>query len=68
MRLTKDEARILSEALRIAKYEMVTLSHNVFDKLEALEEKLSEHGKDQRRTGRMSQDDFNDCLRRFVKK
>ncbi|SFS30569.1 hypothetical protein [Lutibacter maritimus] len=67
MKLTKDEARVLAQAMRIAKYEMNTLSFNVFDKFTELEDKLEKFGKDKRRIGRTSQDDFNDCLKRFAK-
>lgn len=67
MKLTKDEARVLSKAMEIAKYEMNTLSLNVFEKFTELESKLEKFGKDKRRTGRTSQDDFNDCIRRFAK-
>lgn len=67
MRITKDEARILSAAMNIAKYELVTLSFKVFDKMGELQNKLEDFSKDKRRTGRTSQDDFNDCLKRFAK-
>lgn len=66
MKLTKDEARILSEAMKIAKHELNTLSFKVFDKFTELENNLEVFGKDKRRTGRTSQDDFNDCLKRFA--
>ncbi|MCH8494032.1 MAG: hypothetical protein LAT57_00180 [Balneolales bacterium] len=68
MRLTKDEARILAEAMKIAKYEMLTLSYSIYDQLTDLEEKLYEFGKDKRRTGRTSMDDWNDMMKRFVEK
>lgn len=68
MKLTKDEARILADALRIAKFEYTTLSFKVFDELSNLESRLDDFGKDKRRTGRTSQDDFNDCLKRFANK
>jgi hypothetical protein len=67
MRITKDEARILAEAMKEAKYEFVTLSFNVFDRLKELEIRLEKFGKDKRRKGRSSQDDFNDCLKRYSK-
>ena len=67
MRITKDEARILAEAMKEAKYEFVTLSFKVFDRLEELEKRLEKFGKDKRRKGRTSQDAFNDCLRRYSK-
>ena len=68
MKLTKDEARILADALRIAKFEYTTLSFNIFDKLSELEKRLDDFGKDKRRTGRTSQNDFNDCLKRCANK
>lgn len=68
MKLTKDEARILADALKMAKFEYTTLSFKIFDKLSNLENRLDDFGKDKRRTGRTSQDDFNDCLKRFATK
>ncbi len=68
MRLTKDEARILAAAMEIAKFEFKWLPQNGgFTSLEALEEKLKIYGKDFRRQGRTSMDDFNDCLKRYAK-
>jgi hypothetical protein len=67
MNLTKDEARILASAMEIAKYEFNHLPDGAFSKLSALEKKLEIFGKDQRRTGRTTQDDYSDCLKRFSK-
>ncbi len=67
MRITKDEARILAAAMEMAKYDLNILALGVFDKLEQLEDRLNEFGKDKRRTGRTSMDDFHDCMKRFAK-
>lgn len=65
MRLTKDEARILADILDSAKYDYV--SHpGLFDALSELEERLHEAGDDSRRKGRVSMNDFQDCLHRFI--
>lgn len=69
MKLTKDEARILSEILGRAKYEFVHGPYgreNLYDALTKLEYKLDEACKDERRKGRTSMNDFTDCLKRFV--
>ena len=69
MIITKDEARILAEALIIAKYEFsYPNNENIFDKFIHLENKLLDHAKDKRRTGRSSQDDWNDMLKRYKNK
>lgn len=74
MELTKDDARILSLALEIAKYDNTFSYVNgvdrklVISKLNNLQTKLSEEGKDKRRNGRTSEDTFQDCIRRFVKR
>lgn len=65
MFLTKDETRILAAALAIAKYEF-DVRGNVFDKLNELEERLYEAGKDKRRIGRKSQNNLADCLKRYA--
>jgi len=41
-------------------------SVNVYDELENLQNKLEKFGKDNRRRGRTSMDDFTDCLKRFA--
>jgi hypothetical protein len=69
MKLTKDESRILAILANEAKYNLNN-RHSVpglIDALTTLENKLFEAGKDQRRTGRTSLNDFTDCLKRFVK-
>jgi hypothetical protein len=68
MKLTKDEARILASALEVAKFEFQTLPTGAFGKLEALENRLESFGKDKRRTGRTSQDDWSDLMRRYALK
>jgi hypothetical protein len=71
MRLTKDEARILAEAMAEYKYKVVENPHykelGVFDKLFDLQYKLEMFGDDKRRNGRTSQDNFHDCIIRFTK-
>jgi hypothetical protein len=71
MRLTKDEARILAEAMAEYKYKVVENTHykelGVFDKLFDLQYKLEMFGDDKRRNGRTSQDNFHDCIIRFTK-
>jgi len=69
MRLTKDEARILSAAIGDFKYRIVEETMRdlrCMDKLNDLEERLEEFGKDKRRTGRTSQNDWSDLIKRFA--
>jgi hypothetical protein len=71
MRLTKDEARILAEAMGEYKYKVVENPYykelGVFDKLFDLQYKLEMFGDDKRRNGRTTQDNFNDLILRFTK-
>jgi len=72
MRLTKDEARILAEAMADYKYKVVEGNSNykelgVFDKLFDLQYKLEMFGDDKRRNGRTTEDNFHDCIIRFTK-
>ena len=72
MRLTKDEARILAQALNEYKYNLVTEFNDikelgVFNKLHDLQYKLEMFGDDKRRYGRTSEDNLYDCFKRFVK-
>jgi hypothetical protein len=69
MKITKDEARILSLALDEFKYDLHNNHRidNLFESLEYLGNNLNEFGKDKRRTGRTSQNDLSDCLKRFAK-
>jgi hypothetical protein len=71
MRLTKDEARILAEAMAEYKYKVVENPYykelGVFTKLHVLQQKLEMFGDDKRRVGRTSQDNFNDLIKRLTK-
>jgi hypothetical protein len=72
MRLTKDEARILAEAMEGYKYLLVGSNNfykqlGVFEKLHDLQYKLEMFGDDKRRNGRTTQDNFHDCIIRFTK-
>jgi hypothetical protein len=71
MRLTKDEARILAEAMDEYKYKVVENPYfkelGVFSKLFDLQYKLEIFGDDKRRVGRTSQDNFNDLIKRLTK-
>ena len=71
MRLTKDEARILAEAMAEYKYKVVENPYykelGVFDKLFDLQYRLEMFGDDKRRNGRTTQDNFNDLILRFTK-
>lgn len=70
MRITKDEAVILSLCLREMKYKLAE-NHNdlpmLFHALLYLEHRIDAEGEDKRRQGRTSQNDFRDILLRFVK-
>ena len=71
MRLTKDEARILAQALNEYKYNVVNEFNDfkelgVFSKLHDLQYKLEMFGDDKRRYGRTSEDNLYDCFKRFV--
>jgi hypothetical protein len=66
MHITKDEARILAAAITEFKYENVR--PEFYEALTILEEKLRTGSKDQRRTGRTSQDDWADMLKRYTQK
>tara|TARA_R110000868_G_scaffold273137_1_gene532357 strand:+ start:272 stop:499 length:228 start_codon:yes stop_codon:yes gene_type:complete len=71
MRLTKDEARILAQALNDYKYNVVNEFNDfkelgVFNKLHDLQYKLEMFGDDKRRYGRTSEDNLYDCFKRFV--
>lgn len=68
MNITKDEARILAQCVEIAKFEFNQLPPGGFDKLTGLEKKLENFGKDKRREGRTSLDNFSDVMKRFTKK
>jgi hypothetical protein len=72
MKLTKDEARILGEALESYKFEIanenITYKQiGVYEKLTNLQKRLELFGDDKRRNGRTSQDSFFDLIVRFCK-
>ena len=71
MRLTKDEARILAQAMADYKYKVVENPHykelGVFDKLFDLQYKLEMFGDDKRRNGRTTEDNFHDLIKRLTK-
>ena len=71
MRLTKDEARILAQALNEYKYNVVNEFNDfkelgVFNKLHDLQYKLEMFGDDKIWYGRTSEDNLFDCFKRFV--
>lgn len=70
MRITKDEAIILSHCLSAMKYNLAD-RHNdlplIFYALLYLEQRLDAECADKRRQGRTSQNDFRDILLRFIK-
>ena len=71
MYITKDQARILASAIGEYKFEVAnkefdkSKSKIIFDKLVCLENYLRENGKDKRRVGRTSFDDYQDLLKRL---
>jgi len=67
MRLTKDEAKILAAALNDFKYRLSDENNinGLFDSLETLELKFLKFGKNKRRNGKTSQDDFLHLVKRF---
>lgn len=73
MKLSKDEARILAHTLNDSKkslHDEIAFYYKEFDCIDvltSLQLKLSKFGNDKRREGRTSLNDFNDCLRRYVK-
>lgn len=72
MNITKDEARILRQALCLSISDLVSdlpkvQACSIAIKLFELEVKLAKAGKDFRRQGRRSRNDFNDCLKRYSK-
>ena len=70
MNINKDEARILAAALNDFKFRLNDVHYidGLFLKLEKLEVKLENFGKDNRRRGRTTQDSFTDCLKRYKAK
>ncbi|HRN80184.1 MAG TPA: hypothetical protein PKY29_04300 [Ferruginibacter sp.] len=74
MKLTKDEAAVLCQALYEQKYELnervidyaKQIGKSSMSAFEDLEKRLSEFSNDRRRNGRSSQNSFHDILKRFV--
>jgi hypothetical protein len=74
MRLTKDEARILAQALYCSKHDIVdnlylddkSNANKAIRKLQELEDNLTAFSDDRRRRGRKSRNGMNDTVRRFV--
>ena len=70
MKITKDECRILAAAVNDWKFR-ITDSYSelpFFEKLEELELKLENAGKDNRRKGRKSFNSFYDLVKRYCEK
>lgn len=77
MNISKDEARILGEMLgdhlsEIANHHPQSGNTEerkvIYRSLEVLEKRLKVFGKDERRQGRHTLDDFSDCVKRFTLK
>jgi len=74
MRLNKDEALILCQALKDQKYELNESVKEYANKngissmkaFESLEKKLHNFSRDKRREGRTSMNSFTDGIKRFV--
>ena len=72
MRLTKDEASILAEAMEEYKYKVINdykdaKDLGAFEKLHVLQQRLEFYGDDKRRHGRTSFNSFYDLIVRFCK-
>jgi len=68
MKLTKDEARILAVTMEITKYQIKYPSgFNIFESLQALEDKLRLYTKDSSYAGITNLNDWNDLLKRYAK-
>ena len=70
MRLTKDEASILAEAMEEYKYKVINdykdaKDLGAFEKLHVLQQRLEFYGDDKRRHGRTSFNSFHDLIVRF---
>lgn len=75
MKITKDEAIILAQAIGEQKYEFndnlytdKAQRNRSIDAFTDLEKRLSDFGKDKRRQGRTSKNHFSDILKRLVHK
>ena len=72
MKLTKDEASILAEAMEDYKYQVINNYKDfkdlgAFEKLHVLQQRLESYGDDKRRKGRTSLNSFHDLIVRFCK-
>lgn len=69
MKLKKDELLIAAEAIRLSKHELCSFRNDpdLFTALERFEERLEQAGRDNRRQGRTSMNDWSDVKKRFVK-
>ena len=72
MKLTKDEASILAEAMEDYKYKVIDNYKDfkglgTFEKLHVLQRRLESYGDDKRRHGRTSLNSFYDLIVRFTK-
>lgn len=70
MKINKDEARILSSAMNDFIFEIMNKYKidGLFDSLTELTNKLEDFGNDKRRTGRTSQNDYSDLIKRYANK
>lgn len=70
MKINKDEARILSSAMNDFIFEIMNKYKidGLFDSLTDLTKKLEDFGNDKRRTGRTSQNDYSDLIKRYANK
>jgi len=70
IKINRDETRILAEALKHYKYEILASYKidSLYEVLTDLENKLQAEGKDERRIGRTTQDSFADLIKRYVAK
>lgn len=74
MFLSKDEARLIAICMGDAKFDFAEKQESeekgkkVYELVEELQNRLEEHGSDERRRGRTSQDDFYDLLKRMLKR
>jgi hypothetical protein len=73
MNISKDEARILAAIMYDEMGELPRMmgtkeeAKQLADKLTKLYDELQEFGKDKRRIGRTTQNDFHDLLKRYLK-
>lgn len=65
MKITKDEAYILSVCLNEAKYDLIDHGHNIMLAMDILQQRLEEYSKDERRKGRKSMNSHADKIKRY---